>query len=163
MSDNIRLQDCLRQVLERQKFRRNWMQLSIQLSARLHRGSPNWSERRKMQPVNKTGRVRTLKRKSALKKSHKGYLTGFYRAVRENLKATAQGRPPTPQSVYKVLRDERPSRMLLENIFENCPELLAHPATSDDVKKIYTEYLSNGHHLPDRYGKGGTIRAADCL
>lgn len=115
-----------------------------------------------MQPTKKTGRLRPLKRRSTLQKSEKGHLVGFYRAVRENLKPTSRGRPPAPRSVYKVLRDERPSRTLLKNIFDNCPDLLAHPATSDDVKRIYTDYLNNGHRLPARYGKGGTIRAADC-
>ena len=115
-----------------------------------------------MQPANKTGRLRPLKRRSALQKSEKGHLVGFYRAVRENLRPTSRGRPPSPRSVYKVLRDERPSRVLLKNIFDNCPDLLAHPATSDDVKRIYTDYLTNGHRLPARYGQGGTIRAADC-
>ena len=115
-----------------------------------------------MQATKKPGRVRPLKRKSALKKSENGHLVGFYRAVRENLKPTSRGRPPAPRSVYKVLRDERPSRTLLKNIFDNCPDLLAHPATSDDIMRIYTEYLNNGHRLPTRYGKGGTIRAIDC-
>lgn len=115
-----------------------------------------------MQPANKTGQLRPLKRRSMLQESEKGHLVGFYRAVRENLKPTSRGRPPAPRSVYKVLRDERPSRALLKNIFDNCPDLLAHPKTSDDVKRIYTDYLNNGHRLPTRYGKGGTIRAADC-
>lgn len=114
-----------------------------------------------MQPAKKIGRLRPLNRRSSLQKSEKGHLVGFYRAVRENLKPTSRGRPPSPRSVYKVIRDERPSRTLLKNIFDNCPNLLAHPATSDDVKRIYADYLNNGHRLPARYGKGGTIRAAD--
>ena len=114
-----------------------------------------------MQPAKKTGRLRPLKRRSTLQKSEKGHLVGFYRAVRENLKPTSRGRPPAPRSVYKVLCDARPSRTLLKNIFDTCPDLLAHPATSDDVKRIYTDYLNSGR-LPERYGKGGTIRAADC-
>lgn len=109
----------------------------------------------------KRTRIR-LKRRAPLKKSSKGYLTGFYKAVRDNLEPTSQGRTPTPRSVYKVLRDERPSRKLLLNIFENCPQLLAHPSTAEAVKKLYTRYLSNGHRIPERYGKGSTIRAADC-
>lgn len=113
-------------------------------------------------PASKSGRARSLKRHSPLKKSCGGYLTGFYRAVRENLKPTAQGRTPTPQSVYKVLKDERPSRALLQNIFDNCPDLLAHPTTSDDVRRIYADYLNNGRKLPERYGLGGTLLAKDC-
>lgn len=106
--------------------------------------------------------VRHLKRSVPLKKSDRGYLTGFYKAVREKLKPTAQGHVPTPGSVYKVLRDERPSRTLLQNIFDNCPDLLAHPTTSDDVRRIYADYLNNGRRLPERYGLGGKILAKDC-
>lgn len=109
----------------------------------------------------KKTRIR-LKRRAPLKKSAKGYLTGFYKAVRDYLEPTALGATPTPRSVYKVLRDERPSRKLLLNIFENCPQLLAHPSTADAVKKLYTRFLSNGGKIPERYGKGSTIRAADC-
>lgn len=107
-------------------------------------------------------RSRDMKRKALLRISRKGYLTGFYRAVRDRLKPTARGSAPTPRSVYKVLCDERPSRALLENVFENCPELLAHPSTSEDVRRIYIGWLTNGRRLPERYGMGGTIRAADC-
>ena len=83
-----------------------------------------------------------------------GRLVGFYFHVRRNL-SPCKGRkkPPTPQSVYKVLKDERPSRALLTNIFENCPALLKHPATSENVKQMYREWKRNGHRLPDEYGQ----------
>lgn len=84
----------------------------------------------------------------------KGLLTGFYFHVRKYL-SPCKGRkkPPTPQSVYKVLKDERPSRAMLLNIFENCPALLKHPATSENVKRMYQEWKRNGHRLPEEYGR----------
>lgn len=89
-------------------------------------------------------------------------LAGFYRHVKTHLKPCAgRNRPPRPQSVYKVLRDERPSRALLLNIFENCPDLLNHPATSADVRRLYAEWTANGHRLHDGYGRGYTC-ARDC-
>lgn len=95
--------------------------------------------------------------------SKKNFFVGFYHAVKVELRDERTGRSPTPQSVYKVLRDERPSAKMLRKIFEKCPDLLAHPATSEDVQKLYLEFLSNGHQLPERYGKGGTILARECV
>ena len=83
-----------------------------------------------------------LPRELPLDVSGKKYLVGFFFHVKQYLKPTAQGRPPAPQSVYKVLRDERPSRTLLVNIFENCPDLLKHPATMRAM-------------IADRQGKAG--------
>lgn len=102
-----------------------------------------------------------LPRELPLDVSGKKYLVGFYFHVKAYLKPTAQGRPPAPQSVYKVLRDERPSRTLLANIFENCPDLLRHPATSPDVQRLYLDWTTNGHKLPDGYGRAYTC-ARDC-
>jgi hypothetical protein len=93
----------------------------------------------------------------------KNIFIGFYHAVQVNLKDETTGRSPTPQSVYKVLKDERPSAKMLRRIFEKCPDLLAHPVTSDAVKQMYTDYLENGHRLPARYGKGGQILARECV
>ncbi len=95
--------------------------------------------------------------------SKKHTFVGFYHAVKVELKNPATGKSPTPQSVYKVLRDERPSARMLKTIFERCPDLLAHPATSEAIQKIYLDFLTNGHKLPARYGKGGTILAKECV
>ena len=97
-----------------------------------------------------------LPRELPLEVSEKKYMVGFYFYVRTRLKPTLMGRPPTPQSVYKVLRDERPSRALLANIFENCPDLLKHPATSEDVRRLYLDWEAGGHRLPDAYARNGT-------
>ena len=94
--------------------------------------------------------------------SEKKTFVGFYHHVKTYLKPCAgRNKPPRPCSVYKVLRDERPSRALLLNIFENCPELLNHPATSADVRRLYTEWTANGHRLHDNYGRGYAC-ARDC-
>lgn len=107
-----------------------------------------------------------LPRELPLDVSGKKYLVGFYFHVKAYLKPTSNGKPPSPQSVYKVLRDERPSRALLENIFENCPDLLKHPSTSVDVQRLYLDWTTNGHRLPETYGRMKVVyvggRAADC-
>ena len=107
-----------------------------------------------------------LPRELPLDVSGKKYLVGFFFHVKTRLKPTPQGKAPTPQSVYKVLRDERPSRALLVNIFENCPDLLKHPATSVDVQRLYLDWTTNGHRLPEGYGHQRVVyvggRAADC-
>lgn len=105
---------------------------------------------------------RGLNRALPLKVSGKNLFVGFYHAVKVNL-ADGFGRSPTPQSVYKVLKDERPSAKMLRRIFERCPEMLAHPATSDAVKTLYADFCENGGRLPERYGKGGTILARECV
>ena len=105
---------------------------------------------------------RGLDRALPLKVSGKNLFVGFYHAVKVNL-VDNFGRSPTPQSVYKVLKDERPSAKMLRRIFEKCPDLLAHPATSDAVKKLYSDFCENGGLLPARYGKGGTILARECV
>ena len=103
-----------------------------------------------------------LERALPLKVSEKNFFVGFYHAVKVELRDERTGRSPTPQSVYKVLRDERPSAKLLKRIFEKCPDLLQHPSTSEAVKKLYLDYITNGHRLPERYGKGGMILAKEC-
>lgn len=70
--------------------------------------------------------------------------------------------PPNPVCVRRVLKDERPSRTMLVNIFKNAPELLGHPLTSEDVKRIYREWKAYGS-MPESYGRGAPPkRAADC-
>ena len=104
-----------------------------------------------------------LPRELPLDVSGKKYLVGFFFHVRTRLKPCAgRTEPPRPQSVYKVLRDERPSRALLVNIFENCPDLLKHPATSADVQRLYLDWTTNGHRLPEAYGRRGYTCARDC-
>lgn len=97
-----------------------------------------------------------------LRVSEKSVFVGFYHAVKVDLRDERTGRSPTPQSVYKVLRDERPSAKLLKRIFEKCPDLLKHPSTSEDVKKLYLDWLTNGNRLPERYAKNGTTLAKEC-
>lgn len=104
-----------------------------------------------------------LERALPLNVSKKGVFVGFHHAVKVELRNPATGRSPTPQSVYKVLRDERPSARMLTAIFERCPDLLAHPATSEAIQKLYLDFITNGHRLPARYGKGGTILAKECV
>ena len=103
-----------------------------------------------------------LPRELPLKVSKGNYMVGFHHHVRADLKPTKQGKPPTPQSVYKVLRDERPSRTLLMNIFVNCPSLLKHPCTSADVRDMYDAWRKRGEELPPEYGRRGTVCARDC-
>ena len=98
-----------------------------------------------------------------LRVSEKNMFVGFYHAVKVELRDEKTGKSPTPQSVYKVLRDERPSAKLLRRIFERCPDLLAHPSTSEAIQKLYLDFLTNGHQLPERYGKGGMILAKECV
>ena len=95
--------------------------------------------------------------------SEKKFFVGFFHAVKTLLKDEKSGKAPTPQSVYKVLRDERPSAKMLTRIFERCPDLLAHPATHESVQRLYLDFISNGHHLPARYGKGGVTLARECI
>ena len=102
-----------------------------------------------------------LERALPLRVSEKKMFVGFHHAVKVELRDERTGRSPTPQSVYKVLRDERPSRALLLNIFENCPDLLKHPATSQDVQRLYLDWTTNGHRLPERYGRAYAC-ARDC-
>ena len=103
-----------------------------------------------------------LDRALPLRVSEKSVFVGFYHAVKVDLKDERTGRSPTPQSVYKVLRDERPSAKLLRRIFEKCPDLLKHPSTSEDVKKLYLDWLTNGNRLPERYARNGTTLAKEC-
>ena len=95
--------------------------------------------------------------------SEKKFFVGFYHAVKVQLRDEKTGKSPTPQSVYKVLRDERPSAKMLTRIFERCPDLLAHPSTHESIQKLYLDFLTNGHKLPERYGKGGTILAREVV
>ena len=70
--------------------------------------------------------------------------------------------PPSPDHVRKVLKDERPSRKMLLNVFEHAPELLEHPLASEDVKRLYEAWRTDGR-LPDEYGRGvPQKRAHDC-
>ena len=70
--------------------------------------------------------------------------------------------PPNPACVRRILKDERPSRSMLFNIFKNAPELLKHPLTSKDVVALYRQWRAYGT-VPDGYGRGNPPRrAADC-
>ena len=100
-----------------------------------------------------------LPRELPLNVSGKKYMVGFFYHVKAYLAPTQQGKPPSPQSVYKTLRDERASRALMLNIFENCPKLLKHPATSEDVQRLYERWQATGV-LPEEYGRRGA-RAKD--
>lgn len=97
-----------------------------------------------------------------LRVSEKKVFVGFFHAVKVELRDEKTGKSPTPQTVYKVLRDERPSAKLLRRIFERCPDLLSHPATSEAVQRLYLDFITNGHRLPERYAKGGTVLAKEC-
>ena len=103
-----------------------------------------------------------LERALPLRVSEGKMFVGFFHAVKVELRDEKTGKSPTPQSVYKVLKDERPSAKLLKRIFEKCPDLLQHPATSDAVKKLYLDFITNGHRLPEQYAKGGTTLAKEC-
>ena len=70
--------------------------------------------------------------------------------------------PPNPACVRRVLKDERPSRAMLVNIFKNAPELVGHPLTSEDVKLMFRRWKAYGT-IPDGYGRGvPPKRAIDC-
>ena len=95
----------------------------------------------------------------------KFHFVGFGQTCRERLAPVRRygcDVPPNPVCVRRVLKDERPSRTMLVNIFKNAPELLGHPLTSEDVKLFFRQWKAYGT-IPDGYGRGvPPKRAADC-
>ena len=95
----------------------------------------------------------------------KFHFVGFGQTCRERLAPVRRygcDVPPNPVCVRRVLKDERPSRTMLVNIFKNAPELLGHPLTSEDVKLFFKQWKAYGT-IPDGYGRGvPPKRAADC-
>ena len=95
----------------------------------------------------------------------KFHFVGFGKTCRERLAPVRRygcDVPPNPDCVRRVLRDDRPSRTMLVNIFKNAPELLGHPLTSEDVKLFFRQWKAYGT-IPDGYGRGvPPKRAADC-
>ena len=95
----------------------------------------------------------------------KFHFVGFGRTCRERLAPVRRygcDVPPNPVCVRRVLKDERPSRTMLFNIFKNAPELLGHPLTSEDVKLFFRQWKAYGT-IPDGYGRGvPPKRAVDC-
>ena len=93
------------------------------------------------------------------------YFVGFGRTCRERLQPVRRygsDMPPNPACVRRVLKDERPSRVMLVNIFKNAPELVEHPLASEDVKLMFRRWKAYGT-IPDGYGRGvPPKRAIDC-
>ena len=93
-------------------------------------------------------------------------MRGFGKACRKYLaEVTRDGarKPPNPSYVRRVLKDEQPSRKMLENIFRRCPRLLLHPLASPCVRELYGIWKSTGG-IPDEYGRGTPPRrAAQCV
>lgn len=114
----------------------------------------------------KKKRVKTARPVSAPPRIvEKFHFVGFGKTCRERLAPVRRygcDVPPNPVCVRRVLKDERPSRTMLVNIFKNAPELLGHPLTSGDVKLFYRQWKAYGT-IPDGYGRGvPPKRAADC-
>ncbi len=116
------------------------------------------------------GHVKRQKRRKAAKTAaprivEKFHFVGFGQTCRERLAPVRRygcDVPPNPVCVRRVLKDERPSRAMLFNIFKNAPELLGHPLTSEDVKLFFRQWKAYGT-IPDGYGRGvPPKRAADC-
>ena len=105
-------------------------------------------------------------KRTALHVSEMRVFVGFGERCRKSLAPVVRnGRrfAPSPTCVRRVLKDERPSRKMLVNIFRNCPELLRHPQTSKAVKRLHLLWNAMGT-LPERYGRGmPPARAADCM
>lgn len=95
----------------------------------------------------------------------KRYAVGFCRTCRERLEPVRRHGcdvPPNPDCVRRVLKDERPSRVMLINIFKHAPELVSHPLASEDVKLMFRQWRAYGT-IPDEYGRGvPPKRAIDC-
>lgn len=98
--------------------------------------------------------------------SERRYFVGFEHHVRAHLAPIVRnGRevPPNPTCVRRILKDERPSRKMLINIFRNAPELLDHPLTHPAVKTIFGRWRKFGA-IPDEYGRGMPQKTArDCV
>lgn len=98
--------------------------------------------------------------------SEKKYFVGFERHVRTHMAPIVRnGReiPPNPTCVRRILKDDRPSRKMLLNIFRHAPELLAHPLTHPAVKEIYGQWNLYGK-IPEEYGRGTPQKCAkDCV
>lgn len=115
------------------------------------------------------GRLKKKRRKAAKTAAprivEKFHFVGFGQTCRERLAPVRRygcDVPPNPVCVRRVLKDERPSRTMLVNIFKNAPELLGHPLTSEDVKLFFRQWKAYGT-IPDGYGRGvPPKRAADC-
>jgi len=116
------------------------------------------------------GHLKKKRRKAAKKTAaprivEKFHFVGFGQTCRERLAPVRRygcDVPPNPVCVRRVLKDERPSRTMLVNIFKNAPELLGHPLTSEDVKLFFRQWKAYGT-IPDGYGRGvPPKRAADC-
>lgn len=116
------------------------------------------------------GHVKRQKRRKAAETAaprivEKFHFVGFGQTCRERLAPVRRcgcDVPPNPVCVRRVLKDERPSRAMLFNIFKNAPELLGHPLTSEDVKLFFRQWKAYGT-IPDGYGRGvPPKRAADC-
>ena len=85
-----------------------------------------------------------------------GYFVGFENHCRTYLAPVVRNGasvPPNPDAVRKILKDERPSRKMLLNVFANAPELLGHPLASEDVRTLYVIWRSTGA-IPEEYGRG---------
>lgn len=98
--------------------------------------------------------------------SEKRYFVGFESHVRTHMAPIVRnGREaqPNPTCVRRILKDDRPSRKMLVNIFRNAPELLAHPLTHPAVKAIFEDWRRTGK-IPDEYGRGVPQKCArDCV
>lgn len=106
-----------------------------------------------------------LPREIPLTISERRYFVGFEHCVRTRLAPVVRnGREvaPNPACVRRILKDERPSRKMLINIFRNAPELLDHPLTHPAVKAIFGRWRKFGQ-IPDGYGRGMPQKTAkDC-
>ena len=92
----------------------------------------------------------------------RGYFVGFEHHCRTYLAPVVRNGesvPPNPDAVRKILKDERPSRKMLLNVFANAPELLDHPLASEDVRALYGIWKETGA-LPSEYGRGAPPRCA---
>lgn len=93
-------------------------------------------------------------------------MRGFGAACRKYLSTVTRNgerRPPNADYVRRVLKDEQPSRKMLENIFRRCPRLLLHPLASPSVRALYGIWKSAGE-IPAEYGRGTQPRrAAQCV
>ena len=113
--------------------------------------------------------IETRKRpskESPLTTSERRYFVGFEHHVKTHLSPIVRnGQEVAPNStcVRRILKDERPSRKMLINIFRNAPELLKHPLTHPAVKKIFDRWRKFGT-IPDGYGRGMPQKTAkDCV
>ena len=93
------------------------------------------------------------------------YYSGFGEVCRKKLapvKRCGRDVAPNPDCVRRILKDERPSRSMLINIFRNAPELIRHPLTSPAVERLYRDWRAFGV-VPDGYGRGNPPKRAEDL